>query len=43
MAGAKRAGRKVHVVEVTGQPLDHPVAADCPETRYLTGLLVEVA
>ena len=40
---ARRAGRKFEVLEVVGQPADHPVAPDCPEGRYLTGLVVEVA
>ena len=34
------AGGGISVVEVTGQPADHPVAADCPESRYLTGVLL---
>jgi len=43
LEGARRAGRKIDVVKETGQPLDHPVAEDCPETRYLAGVLAEVA
>lgn len=39
---AARAGREASVVRVTGQPPDHPVDLFCPETRYLSGLLVTV-
>jgi len=39
---AVRAGRDASVVRVTGQPPDHPVDLLCPETRYLSGLLVAV-
>ncbi|MCZ6787681.1 MAG: class I SAM-dependent methyltransferase, partial [Planctomycetota bacterium] len=37
-----RAGRPARVLRVTGQPPDHPVHLDCPEGRYLTGVLLEV-
>jgi 23S rRNA (cytosine1962-C5)-methyltransferase len=37
---AARAGRDASVLRATGQPPDHPVDLSCPETRYLTGLLV---
>jgi 23S rRNA (cytosine1962-C5)-methyltransferase len=39
---ARRAGRSVRILRVTGQPPDHPVHVDCPESRYLTGLLLSV-
>jgi 23S rRNA (cytosine1962-C5)-methyltransferase len=39
---ARRAGRSVRVLRETGQPPDHPVAFDCPEGRYLSGLLLQV-
>lgn len=37
-----RAGRPARVLRVTGQPPDHPVHLDCPEGRYLSGVLLEV-
>ncbi|MHC4932055.1 MAG: class I SAM-dependent rRNA methyltransferase, partial [Planctomycetota bacterium] len=37
-----RAGRPVRLLRTTGQPADHPVDLFCPETRYLTGLLLQV-
>lgn len=40
---ARRAGRSVRILRVTGQPPDHPVHLECPESRYLTGLLLWVA
>jgi 23S rRNA (cytosine1962-C5)-methyltransferase len=40
---AIRAGREGRVLQVTGQPPDHPVALDCPEGRYLTGVLVHAS
>jgi 23S rRNA (cytosine1962-C5)-methyltransferase len=39
---ARRARRSVRVLRVTGQPPDHPVHVECPESRYLTGLLLSV-
>lgn len=38
---AARAGRSARVLEVTGQPGDHPVHVDCPEGRYLTCVLLQ--
>lgn len=35
------AARPLRVLAELGQPLDHPVALDHPEGRYLTGLLLE--
>jgi len=37
-----RAGREARVLRVTGQPPDHPVHVHCPESRYLTGVLLQV-
>jgi len=37
---AARAGRDASVLRATGQPPDHPVDLSCPETRYLSGLLL---
>jgi 23S rRNA (cytosine1962-C5)-methyltransferase len=31
----RRTGRRVRVLEMHGQPADHPVAPTCPETEYL--------
>jgi 23S rRNA (cytosine1962-C5)-methyltransferase len=39
---ARRSGRAVRILRVTGQPPDHPVHVECPESRYLTGLLLAV-
>ncbi|MHC4971421.1 MAG: class I SAM-dependent rRNA methyltransferase [Planctomycetota bacterium] len=39
---ARRARRFVRILRVTGQPPDHPVHVECPESRYLTGLLLQV-
>jgi 23S rRNA (cytosine1962-C5)-methyltransferase len=39
---AVRAGREASVLQRTGQPPDHPVDLFCPETRYLSGLLLSV-
>jgi 23S rRNA (cytosine1962-C5)-methyltransferase len=39
---ARRARRSVRILRVTGQPADHPVHVECPESRYLTGMLLEV-
>ena len=41
-AAAVAADRQVRIVESRGQPPDHPVAANCPETAYLKCLLCEV-
>jgi 23S rRNA (cytosine1962-C5)-methyltransferase len=35
------AGRSLRVLQVLGQPADHPVGLDHPEGAYLTGLLLE--
>ena len=40
---ARRADRAIEVLTVLGQPADHPVAPDCPEGRYLTGLVLGVS
>ncbi len=37
-----RTGRTVRVIELRGQPPDHPVAANCPETAYLKCLICAV-
>lgn len=37
---ARQAGRSVQILRITGQPPDHPVHVDCPESRYLTGMLL---
>ena len=39
---ATLAGRSARVLRVTGQPPDHPVHVHCPESRYLSGLLLQV-
>ncbi|MHB8834740.1 MAG: class I SAM-dependent rRNA methyltransferase [Candidatus Methylomirabilia bacterium] len=39
---AKDAGREVQVLEKLGQPFDHPVRLDLPETEYLKGLICRV-
>jgi len=39
---AKDAGREVQVVHKLGQPFDHPVRLDLPETEYLKGLICRV-
>ena len=41
-AAAADAGRPVRVRALYGQAADHPVLLTVPETRYLTGLLLEV-
>jgi 23S rRNA (cytosine1962-C5)-methyltransferase len=35
-------GRRVQLLEETGQPLDHPVRLGFPESAYLKGMLVRV-
>lgn len=35
-------GRRVQLLEETGQPLDHPVRLGFPESHYLKGLIVRV-
>jgi len=40
---SRRADRPLKILRVTGQPPDHPVHIHCPESRYLTGLLVQVS
>lgn len=39
---AARAGRSARLLQIVGQPADHPIHLHCPESRYLTGLLLEV-
>ena len=39
---AKDAGREVQVLQKLGQPFDHPVRLDLPETEYLKGLICRV-
>ncbi|MCZ7599975.1 MAG: class I SAM-dependent rRNA methyltransferase [Gammaproteobacteria bacterium] len=39
---ASDAGRQVQVLEVLGQPVDHPVLLSFPEGRYLKGLVCRV-
>jgi len=39
---ARKAGREARLLQATGQPPDHPVDLFCPESRYLTGLLLQV-
>ncbi len=41
-AAAVETGRSVQVIESRGQPPDHPVAANCPETAYLKCLICRV-
>lgn len=36
------AERTVRILEVLGQPPDHPILAVCPETQYLKGLICRV-
>jgi len=36
------AGRRVRIVEMTGQPKDHPAILGIPETEYLKGAILEV-
>lgn len=43
MAGASaRTGRRLRILESYGQPADHPVDPNTPETAYLKGLLLRV-
>lgn len=39
---AKDAGREVQVLQKLGQPFDHPIRLDLPETEYLKGLICRV-
>jgi len=39
---AKDAGREVQILEKLGQPFDHPIRLDLPETEYLKGLICRV-
>jgi 23S rRNA (cytosine1962-C5)-methyltransferase len=41
-AAVEDVGRPVRLTAVLGQARDHPVLLAVPETRYLTGLLLEV-
>lgn len=34
--------REVQVLEVTGQPLDHPISLTFPESSYIKGLILQV-
>lgn len=38
---AERTGRRLRLLEVRGQPPDHPVDPSCPETAYLKCLILE--
>lgn len=40
---SRETGRAIRVLEARGQPSDHPVSANCPESRYLKLLICEVA
>jgi 23S rRNA (cytosine1962-C5)-methyltransferase len=39
---AKDAGREVQVLQTLGQPFDHPVLLNLPESEYLKGLVCRV-
>jgi 23S rRNA (cytosine1962-C5)-methyltransferase len=39
---SERTGRRTRVLEVRGQPPDHPVDPTCPETAYLKCVILEV-
>ena len=39
---AKDAGREVQILQKLGQPFDHPVRLNLPETEYLKGLICRV-
>jgi 23S rRNA (cytosine1962-C5)-methyltransferase len=39
---AKDAGRQVQILQKLGQPHDHPIRLDLPETEYLKGLVCRV-
>ncbi len=39
---AKDAGREVQILQKLGQPFDHPIRLDLPETEYLKGLICRV-
>jgi len=39
---ASDARRDVRLVEITGQPVDHPALINMPESHYLKGLILEV-
>ena len=41
-AAAEDSGRPVRLATHFGQARDHPVLLTVPETRYLTGLFLEV-
>lgn len=41
-AAAHDAGRRAAIVEITGQPEDHPALLGFPESRYLKGLILRV-
>jgi len=39
---AAQARRDARILELTGPGPDHPIALECPETRYLSGILLEL-
>ncbi|TVP49927.1 MAG: class I SAM-dependent rRNA methyltransferase [Gemmatimonadales bacterium] len=39
---ASRTGRRLRILETLGQPADHPVDPNTPETAYLKGFVLEV-
>jgi 23S rRNA (cytosine1962-C5)-methyltransferase len=39
---ARRAGRTLQMIELTGAGPDHPVLLDCPESQYLKALWLRV-
>jgi 23S rRNA (cytosine1962-C5)-methyltransferase len=39
---ARETGRPIRILESRSQPSDHPVSANCPESRYLKLLICEV-
>lgn len=38
----RRTGRRIRILEMHGQPADHPVAPTCPETDYLKCMICTV-
>ena len=41
-AVARETNRPIRILETRGQPADHPVSPNCPESRYLKLLTCEV-
>ncbi len=41
-SAASDTGRKVRILAETGQPADHPVLINVPETQYLKGYLLQI-